>query len=343
MTLDVAELVASRSYRSIARLLLDWENARGALDTALLSSDPEAAIDASAELEIEYDLSPGNGCSVFGYYRYRANPPSAIVIHPTLTAGRDTFTLLHEVGHHIQRQHREWATTLFRVPPSLGAKLEERVADSIAAELLFPDEFGPDHLNPSLLAEFYESSRASRSAIAMRAVEIAGDTPAVAAVVDHEGRVIFARSTSDDVFAPARGLIQPALGTLVARSMQEARAVEAELSEGLLATSGWAQSDLVASVALDHTQEYAFVVIRPAQRFGRTPSWHILEQECSNEACEHVFVVDATIRRCNRCSEHICPACGRCACEPRLGETCPNCFTALSFAEQAGQVEHECI
>lgn len=342
MTIDYQSLINARSYRRIAKQLLLLERERGALDLAAMANDPDSAIAASSELEIEYDLSPRDGCSVFGYYRHRPGQPSLIVIHPSLTTERDTFTLLHEVGHHVQRQHLEWANTRYRLPELTGARLEEKVADAIAAELLLPDELGFSHLDATHLAEMYAMSRASRSAIAMRAVDIAGDESAVVAVVDHRGMVIFARACGNDLFAPARGRIQPDLADLVERAFTSGGAIEAEF-RGVVTTSGWAQSDVIAQVAMDYTQAYAFVVIRPTQRFGRVPSWDRFEHECSNEACGLVFVVDEQVTRCVDCGDPKCPDCNRCACEPALGGVCENCFMALSIAEQAGQVEHECL
>lgn len=56
----------------------------------------------------------------------------------------------------------------------------------------------------------------------MRSVTLSeGPAAFVVAVIDLDGRVHFARSTDDNLFAPARGLAQPALATLAQKFWHE--------------------------------------------------------------------------------------------------------------------------
>lgn len=120
-----------------------------------------------------------DGCSVFGYYEHRTHEPSVIHVHPSATFARDSFTILHELGHHVQRQHADWMDVRFEVSRTLGTLWEERVADAFAAELLMPkDIFGSDTsiLSARSLSDMHSRTLASRAAVAMRALELAPRT-----------------------------------------------------------------------------------------------------------------------------------------------------------------------
>lgn len=340
---DFAALVDRRAYRQIAQQLLELERERGRLDLAAVSADPEAALHGHPELEITYDTSPTSGCSVFGYYRQRSGLPSLIVVHPSLTDGRDVFTILHEVGHHVQRQHMAWASYRFGIGGTAGSRLEERIADAIAAELLLPEGLSDLSLDAVRMRDTHDRSRASRAAIAMRAAELASESEsAVVVVTDLRGVVTFARACGDDLFPPARGLVQPDLARLISEAAARDGVASGDLQIGVLASSGWAQGEVTATVALDLAGEYAFAVIRPVQRYGRRPEWSLAAAECPNEACGEVFVVDASVEMCRDCGQPKCPECRSCYCEQSVGQVCTDCFMALSLAEQQGVTKHEC-
>lgn len=335
----------ARKYRAIARYLLVLERDRGIFDMDALTSDPEAAISASSEVSIEYDPSPHAGCSVFGYYRFRTTPPSLIIVHPSMTSARDRFTILHELGHHIQRQHLLWANVRYSIRGLAGDRVEERVSDAIAAEVLIPshEDEEAQTISATSLSQIHSRSRASRSAVAMRAIEVAPESEsAVVSVVDSDGVVIFARAVGDDIFSPARGLAQPGFKTLIDRARENFGVTNGPLNEGLNTRSGWVQHDLTADLALDYSENYAFVVLRPTQRFGREPVWENNVAECLSEACGTAFNLDESVQMCVRCTSPKCPECSSCSCEQELGAVCNECFMGLSVAERSGDMKHEC-
>jgi hypothetical protein len=340
-------LVDQRAYRAIAVELVGLESARGVVSMVALGEDPEEAVSASPELSLEYDTSPRAGCSVYGYYHYRINEPAVILVHPSLTRDRDSFTIVHEYGHHVQRQHAIWANLLYSLPAGARTKLEERVADAFAAEVLIPaDSFTLDSswLKARTLAEVHQMVHASRSAVAMRAIEIApSNDNGTVVVCDVDGVVIFARAAGDDVFTPARGISQPGLAALVKKAVESDGYASGDLQGGLRAASNWIQDDLRGDVALDFSGLYAFVVLRSTQLYGREQTWEQHEFECSNPACELVFTVDGSVTICPICRDPRCPDCNTCACEPPAASTCTNCWMALSVAEQSGSVTHECL
>jgi hypothetical protein len=339
-------LVVRHDYRAIAAELVQLERDRGEISIDVLNEDPTGAIEDSSEISIEYDTSLPRGCSVYGYYRYRADAPATIYVHPSWTTARDSFTIVHEYGHHVQPQHPAWANVRFSFPNQIGLKLEERVADAFAAEVLVPADMATadtNWLDARTLATVHSKVRASRSAVAMRAVEIAPSNDSATVVVcDRAGTVIFSRSAGDDVFSPAKGAVQPELAKLIEIASRGDGYATGPLTEGLRAASGWIQTDLVAEVAADYSGFYAFAVIRSAQKYGRKPTWEQLEVECPNPACEHAFVVDSSISICLTCGDPKCPHCSTCSCESVPTAICDDCFMALSLAEQSGAVKHVC-
>lgn len=339
-------MISQRAYRSIAIELVHLERIRAVVSVEALGSEPEGTILGSPELELEYSMSPRSGCSVYGFYQYRAGRPAIIVVHPSLAEDRDNFTLVHEYGHHVQRHHEPWADALYALTPADRAKVEERVADAFAAEVLIPaaETFESRWLSASFLAQVHEGVRASRSAVAMRAIEIAPSTDSATVVVcDSEGVVIFARSLGDDVFAPARGVAQPGLANLFSAAANSDGHASGPLVGGLRAGSNWIQEDVQVDLALDHSGFFAFAILRPTQRFGRVQEWTQDEVECANGACELVFTVDASILICPTCGDPKCPACRSCSCELAAAPTCPECWVELSVAEQNGTLQHECL
>lgn len=336
-----------RNYRQVAIELIALEAGRDVFDIEALREDPEGALGGNDEITVEYDMSPRDGCSVFGYYRHVPAGQSMIFVHPSLTSERDRFTILHELGHHVQRQHLGWANVRHSLPSEIGAQLEERVADAFAAEVLIPASTVPADatwLSARTLAEVYTTVRASRAAVAMRAIEIAPEgEQATVIVTDHRGMVTFARASGDEVFAPARGRIQPGIAKMIESAFERGGSAIGPLDRGLEARSGWAQQDLQVEVALDDTWGYAFVVVRSAQRFGRKPTWdRIDDAECGNEACGTVFTVNEAVTICPACEVPKCPECGRCACEPKTSPVCDRCWLELTPAEQADPALHEC-
>lgn len=344
---EFRDLVQAKNYRQIAIELIALEAGRDVFDVDALREDPEGALRGNDEITIEYDMSPRDGCSVFGYYRHVRTGQSMILVHPSLTIERDRFTILHELGHHIQRQHLAWANVRYSLPTEIGSKLEERVADAFAAEVLIPaSTVSPNGtwLSARTLSEVYAKVRASRAAVAMRAIEIAPDgEQATVIVADHRGTVTFARASSDEVFAPARGRVQSGIAKMIETALKHGGSATGPLGGGLEARSGWAQQDLQVEVALDDTRGYAFAVIRSTHRFGRKPTWdRIDDAECGNEACGTVFTIDETITICPACEAPKCPECGKCACEPKARPVCDQCWLELTPAEQASPALHEC-
>lgn len=343
---DLGALLAQHDYRSIALELLQRETDRGAVDTEALATAPESALHNHPEVELEYTLTPAPGCSVFGVYRHRPSAKAVILVHPSLTEMRDNFTILHEYGHHVQRQYPDWVDLRYQLSSRSGDLVEELVSDAFAAEALLPvDRASLFRLDSAeSLRDYHSQSRASRAAIAMRSVTLSvANTAFVAAVIDLDGRVNFARSNDDNLFAPARGLAQPALATLARRALRsELQTSRGPLAGGLLTTTGLTRNDLLADVALDHTAPYAFVVLRSENAYGHQPHWAASVVDCGDVSCGIEFEAQSSPGQCRTCLTFRCPECGHCDCAQRAASYCPDCTLEYSSVEAADPSQHEC-
>lgn len=343
---DLGALLAQHDYRSIAVELLERETDRGAVDTEALANSPESALHDHPEVELEYTLTPAPGCSVYGVYRHRPGAKAVILVHPSLTEMRDNFTILHEYGHHAQRQYPDWVDLRYQLSSRSGELVEELVSDAFAAEALLPaDRASLFRLDSAeSLRDYHSQSRASRAAIAMRSVTLSeGPAAFIVAVIDLDGRVYFARSTDDNLFAPARGLAQPALATLARDALRsEFQIARGPLAGGLVTTTGLTRNDLVAGVALDRSAPYAFVILRSENAYGYQPQWEVHLADCGNISCGIEFETKYSPGQCPSCLTFRCPECRHCDCSQRLASYCPDCTMEYTNAEAADPSRHEC-
>jgi len=74
-------------------------------DLDALRTEPVDEIRRAAELQVVVEPLPDDDCPVAGYYDHTS---ATIILHPSLTLARDRFTVLHELGHHVQRRVSQW-------------------------------------------------------------------------------------------------------------------------------------------------------------------------------------------------------------------------------------------
>ncbi|MFH5822290.1 ImmA/IrrE family metallo-endopeptidase [Georgenia sp. AZ-5] len=345
MSIDFHDLAARHDYRGIAAALIDSESARGVYDFARLADDPIEEIERGGELEVHLDQVTPSDCGVAGYYRPRGPRGPQIVVHPSWTITRDNFTVLHEFAHHLQRTHLQWADVWCLLPERESSLINERAADAFAAEVLLPGDrvgLAASEVTARDLARVHlEAMSASRSAIAHGALREARPADNVAvAVVDLTGQVVYAKSVGT-VMAPRRGAVQNSIARLVRRAVDGDGQASGVLDPGLVTASGYVQDNLVATLALDATGHYAFVVVRPLHRRA-APTWRREEYECQVPACAAVFVSSESTRWCGQCEGPHCPECGSCACDLEASNTCTKCQMALSVVERTDPSLHEC-
>lgn len=307
------------------------------LDAATLATDPAAALSDCEHVALISVDDPQTGCGLFGSY---SSSPPTIRYNPSRNRERNNFTILHELGHHVQRNDRGWAfNVLARVPPFDRKLLEEDVSNAFASKVLIPDEL-VSGLGSNVDSEFvntiYQKSSASRRAAAVRAEGLAGDAVLLLAIVDVVGTVQFSTSTSSELpMLPSRS-IQPDLARLVKDAVRTGRTARGRTQDGLRYSSGSARSDLSIDVTIDNSGLTAFAAIRPVYQFGDR-DWGQSERECNSEACGEIFTWDADAIVCLTCNEPRCPVCSTCGCErPSVG-VCQECQMELSMADVAAE------
>jgi len=112
----------------------------GIIDDLGISSPPVNPVEVARQLGLEVEFATFNGdfSSVSGFYDCDSN---AIIVNAKEYPLRQTFTVAHELGHHLL--HREWAKTseytmLMRDTDYYGAEAHEKEANAFAGNLLVP-------------------------------------------------------------------------------------------------------------------------------------------------------------------------------------------------------------
>lgn len=333
---DWEALASAADYGEIARLLISSDRT---IDFEALAADPFSTLNNSDVLTIEVRDAMAERCAGGGYYRRR---PPTIYLHPSIRR-RDNFTLIHELGHHIQQHHTEWGFTLMDMNPHAMVRIEEAVSNEIAIQVLMPwrsDELDARDVHPAdVMGGLFQATGASRSAVVQRVAKLLpAQAKWILAVANLDGRVQYSTSTYSDS-QPARDFIQPGFSVLADEA--ETGTVRRRFHEGVRYKTGCELHDMKVEAALDHEGRYLFVALTPEARFG-TGQLVWQTYECPNPACGRTFEAKWVRRYCHKCGDPACSWCNRCSCDPTdTGRTCPNCFIRWTPVEVAAG-EHEC-
>jgi len=310
----------------------------GVLDRLRVEAEDE--IDTWDDLDVRLvpDSHPAigsSGCSTAGMYQAGSTPPR-LVVAASASRGRNNFTILHELAHHLQRTDPAWLMdVLGEMSPAEATRLEHRVCDEFASELLLPDAVWPADapVTAGLLRDVHAESSASRAALIVRARRHM--TPGqVAFLVSPDGEVLFGQARGDDLTPPPRG--RPYDDPLIKRA-RHSPAGQVGGHIGFTYATGTRRDGLTATAAADD-QQYVFVVAEQDSAYGRRAEWRLPTRDC---ACGAEYEVrDAGT--CNHCGQPLCPECTTCPCADARTTTCTRCFLALSVAERAaGRTEHD--
>lgn len=303
------DLVAGRDARAIAaRIVAECTT----FNLAALRDDPFGTLVRSAEISVEIEDGLANtGCGGGGYYRSR---PPTIHLHPA-TSRRDNFTLVHELGHHLQQSHDKWGFALIDMAERERRKIEEQVADQFAAQILMPmrdADLRDASFHPAdVMAGLFARWEASRSAVLQRVREmLPSDSRWLLAVADLDGVVITSATTYDDP-QPPKGFAQEGFSRVAAEAMESA--VRREFHEGIEYRNGAVLDGMRVEAAIDHEERYVFIALRPTT-VNESGTWTFPLQECSNSLCEATFQAKRSSGRCETCQEFKCPDCHQCGC-----------------------------
>lgn len=297
-----------------------------------LATEPAASIEHAYGVQVTYHLpSRQAGCSIDGIYR--PHPPR-ISVAQTIRS-RETFSLLHELAHHLQRHSYTVMRALQQSKTAHARKaLEEDVCDAFAAEILLPPTLVDEVLDggevsAQALATLAGRSQASRAACCVRlAQRLRGDGYVVLAAVD--GSLQFCAAAGD---APrvARNAAQ-AEQTALTRAASSGRARELDR---LTHRSGWQTPAMFTDAVRDGDSVYAiYQTDSPSWAVGPIPS----DQQFAlppQRTCEYCGTDHhSRAAACHQCGVPACPHCHRCACQPQVTVyICQGCWLQKPAAE----------
>ncbi len=328
-------------------MLTVWEERGGRRED--LTRDAFAALQRREDLQVlrvpEFVPQDSElGCSVAGGYRW--DPPTLIVTE-SMSRRRQQFTLLHELGHHIQKTDLALGTAVVEHPEPEA--FEDACCDAFAARMLLPDDLVEVHASdrgPTVdtATELFEASNASRAAICIRVAGLLG-SPGVVAVLDPAGAVTFAAARGG-LFPPARGsdqtanpLVKVALraerGRTITRDDAQVWYRSGHSSERLYGQAAWAGDRLFLVMVADRAPWLAFSPPRAGTVENADNGW----EEC--EHCQQDFVADVV---CDICEQPRCPS-GHCGCTARADMTCTECFLQKHASQfpAGSKVCRECV
>ncbi|GAA3346627.1 hypothetical protein GCM10020358_58340 [Amorphoplanes nipponensis] len=295
--------------------------------------------DALAELEgwpeirvrlVDEHVGAG-GCSVAGSYGDDADPPELRVAR-SASHRRCQFTVLHELGHHLQNTSFELAENLL----TAADWVEDAACDRFAARILLPDElvaacFAEATPTAGDVVRLYQASTASRAACVVRAAEHLR-SPGAVVLYDAAGIVSFA--AAQGVYPPARGSdqVHTALVAAALRGLDRADGAAVTVDATtiryrthdhgpLYGQAAWCDGYLVAVLVEHHAPWEPFSPTRSPAEFRSAAS-----ADCA--ICDETFPATDV---CAACGEPRCPS-GHCACTQRRERRCDRCFLSWGMS-----------
>ncbi len=333
--------VVNQARRMVQRL---EDNQPGA--SAALHADALAELEGWTDVQVRRvpDTEGQARCSVAGGYVHSTVPPT-LTVTESLSPRRRQFTVLHELGHHLQKQDARLALAVRRQPAEAEA-FEDAACDMFASFVLIPDALlcaRPDGRSPGAadVVDLFERTQASRAACAVRIAEHLG-THGVVTVLDPAGTVSFAAGHGD-VFPPARGTDQSRT-PLVAAALRRGQSAQVDdtylqyrtgrRSQPLYGDAAWSGEYLITVTVLDRPGWRAFAPPR-ADPDQFVPRWHTCE------VCGEEFTPEDT---CGRCHTPRCGS-GHCTCTFAAERTCQRCWSVLApsrFPSRTADVCRDC-
>lgn len=328
---------------------LEVECKSGVIDADELARDPLTELEAWDEVIVRRlprtggALAPAGveSCSVAGtYYDGNGSSLPIIAVAQSMSSGRDAFTALHELGHHLQRTRGPLADQLADLDVDVSFSVEDEVCNRFAAAVLIPADaaaavFGDGTPTAGDIVELTRRTSASRSAVCVRAGQHL-KPPGLVVLLDPEDNVQFA--SRGNLPPPRRGSAQ-GVSALVTRA--RARLAEGATDfrltddgfrfiyrdqiegEQLFAQIADIGDDYLVIVAVDSKPPWSDTFTAPRYPTGPQAKARI----CPHEGCGEEFTSWTPVH--DVCSEPECPACNRCACTiSHVQErTCGKCFT----------------
>lgn len=296
---------------------------------ARLGMDSIGEISQWPEVQVQYleQEREGSRCSVAGSYDFKTKPPSLAVARAS-SWRRQHFTVLHELGHHLQQTRVALAVSVRQ--QSDPVEFEDRACDEFAGRVLIDDTalaaaLAGGRATAQTVRDLFDSTNASRAACCVRAVDYLGTTGFLA-VLDDQGIITFAVRRGD-IYPPARGSDQS--GTpLVSRALESRRDIthddtfiiygSGSTSALLYGQASWSGDMLVVAAVLDRAPWKSFSVARPGTAIYGGPSKFVWCEVCQDS-------VEAAGETCPNCSGRRCLS-GHCDCTTARERQCDTCY-----------------
>lgn len=278
------------------------------------------------------------GCSLAGGYLWKTRPPT-LVVAESVSVRRQHFTLLHELGHHLQQSDPQLGEAVFEAEDTEA--FEDAACDAFAAQVLIPDALvsaaiSSEGLTVRSALSLFSQSNASRAAICVRlTAELTG--PGVFMVIDPRGTVNFAASRGS-IFPPARGsdqsqnaLLKAALDApdserVFSRDDAKIWYSTGHSSNRLYGQAAWCGDFLIAVVTEHGAAWKAFSPPQDNTAHNNDDGWDRCEQ------CNTGFRIRVI---CRECGEARCPK-GHCVCRYAGDRLCQECFLLKANSQFEG-------
>lgn len=316
------------------RMLQELRERYGDVDA--LAGDPLHWIDVCPDVALVLDDS--TTLLEHGVYgRYDAEPVTPrIIVATQQSRGRQQFTALHELGHHLLRTTTTFADELAE-RDDFGAALEERAADRFSALVLIPEAVVAPLLGEGVpTAAAVISAWAHLPAVSMQAIMVRAianfSSEGYLILLDADGRVL--SCVPRDAPPVAVGSDQSA--TTIWRNVT-ARDV-ATASDTRFQFQGVTHGDSYYTQAKRLPNGAVLIVAArervPWQLSVRRQEYHPNRHWWTCERCSEEFEV--LTPPCSTCATPICPSCSHCSCGAVLEEfVCISCFIRRPPSERS--------
>lgn len=288
-------------------------------ERADLSDDPVTAIATLTGLTVVVRPRSDfvdSSCSIEGLYM---EDTQRIEIASAASPRRTKFTALHELGHHLVRRDQVTAKVLadaHKVKAEYSHRVEERIVDAFAAEILVPrveaevilNERAPTASDVNLL---FELTSGSREACCVRAAQYMRRDGYVLLA---EGRTVLFGATSGDAYPIRRGTLQDE-DHLLDRAFRNgtARLDQVRMRHG----TGLQSPEYGGDAMLANGYTFAVLTSSTELPWGGSRDPGDSNPKGFEFDCPRCGFNEHSWKRCPKCNEPTCPICHWCSCDTR--------------------------
>lgn len=271
-------------------------------------------------------------CSCDGFYIPEPYAPSPTILYaPTPRSRRESFTLVHELGHHLIRLDDGLLSAIADADEGRD-RIEERICDAFAGRVLIPDDsvrviLNGEHPRAAHVTQLFNSCNGSLEACVVRLAEHLPCDGYIALLDRSTYTLRFASASPECGYSWGRGSKIP-----MNHSAWSAARSGSFNGEGEVV---WASGQR-KNMWLDAVGNGPLVTaVFSANRYWGGAGLSILSDASITKAmptfmggtCAHCGANVFGLRACDKCGDVKCRRCGRCGCgaPTPLMKTCSTC------------------